>query len=89
MDTMERYNIQGSIEDVIDILYSAPMHRDLIPETMIVQCYSLPYCFSRLRNNDFCGIRDNHTVVEVVVSMRGRCKPQATLAFVDLKERVP
>ena len=37
MDTMERYKIQGSIEDVIDILDSAPMHRDLIPETMIVQ----------------------------------------------------
>ena len=37
MDTMERYKVQGSIEDVIDILDSAPMHRDLIPETMIVQ----------------------------------------------------
>ena len=37
MDTMERYKIQGSIEDAIDILDSAPMHRDLIPETMIVQ----------------------------------------------------
>ena len=37
MDTMERYKIQGSIEDVIDILDSAPMHRDLIPETMIGQ----------------------------------------------------
>ena len=37
MDTMERYKIQGSIEDVIGILDSAPMHRDLIPETMIVQ----------------------------------------------------
>lgn len=37
MDTMERYKIQRSIEDVIGILDSAPMHRDLIPETMIVQ----------------------------------------------------
>ena len=37
MDTMERYKIQESITDVIDILDSAPMHRDLIPETMIIQ----------------------------------------------------
>ena len=34
---MERYKIQRSIWDAIDILDSAPMHRDLIPETMIVQ----------------------------------------------------
>ena len=27
MDTMERYKIHGSIEDVIDILDSAPIHR--------------------------------------------------------------
>ena len=37
MDTMERYKIQESITDVIDILDSEPMHRDLIPETMIIQ----------------------------------------------------
>ena len=37
MDTMERYKIRKSIEDVIAILDSAPMNRDLIPETNIVQ----------------------------------------------------
>ena len=37
MDTMERYKIQESIADVISILDSAPMHRDLLPEKMIVQ----------------------------------------------------
>ena len=37
MDTMERYNIQESIKDVIAILDSAPIHRDLIPETNLVQ----------------------------------------------------
>ena len=37
MDTMERYKIQKSIEDVIGILDSAPIQPDLIPETNIVQ----------------------------------------------------
>ena len=37
MDTMERYKIRKSIEDVIAILDSAPMNQDLIPETNIVQ----------------------------------------------------
>ena len=34
---MERYKIRESIRDAIHILDSVPMHRDLIPETMIVQ----------------------------------------------------
>lgn len=37
MDTMEKYKIQNSIEDVIASLDSAPIHRDLISETNIVQ----------------------------------------------------
>ena len=37
MDTMESYKIQASIEDVIAILDSAPMHRDLMPEANLVQ----------------------------------------------------
>ena len=37
MDTMESYKIWASIEDVIPILDSAPMHRDLLPEKEIVQ----------------------------------------------------
>lgn len=37
MDTMERYKIRASIKDVIAILDSAPIHRDLIPETNLVQ----------------------------------------------------
>ena len=37
MDRMDRYKIQKSIEDVINILDSAPMRRDLILETEIVQ----------------------------------------------------
>ena len=37
MDTMERYKIQKSIEDVIGILDSAPIQRDMMPETNIVQ----------------------------------------------------
>ena len=30
MDTMERYKIQESLADVISILDSAPIHRDLV-----------------------------------------------------------
>ncbi len=37
MDTMERYKIRASIKDVIAILDSSPIHRDLIPETNLVQ----------------------------------------------------
>ena len=37
MDTMERYKIQESVADVISILDSAPMHRDLLPDKMTVQ----------------------------------------------------
>ena len=37
MDTMERYKIRASIKDVISILDSSPIHRDLIPETNLVQ----------------------------------------------------
>ena len=37
MDMMERYKIEASIEDVIAILDSAPIHRDLNPETNLVQ----------------------------------------------------
>ncbi len=37
MDTMERYKIQASIRDVIGILDSAPIRRDLMPETNLVQ----------------------------------------------------
>ena len=37
MDTMERYKIQESIKDVVSILDSAPIHRDLILETTLVQ----------------------------------------------------
>ena len=37
MDTMERYKIRASIKDVIAILDSAPIHRDLIPEANLVQ----------------------------------------------------
>ena len=37
MDTMERYRVQESIKDAIAILDSAPIHRDLIPETNLVQ----------------------------------------------------
>ena len=37
MDRMKRYKIRESIEDVIAILDSAPIHRDLIPETNLVQ----------------------------------------------------
>ena len=37
MDTMERYKIQESLADVISILDSAPMHRDLLPDKMTVQ----------------------------------------------------
>ena len=37
MDVMEKYKIQKSIEDVIDILDSAPIRRDLILETNVVQ----------------------------------------------------
>ncbi len=37
MDTMERYRIERSIEDVIAMLDSAPMHRDMLIEENIVQ----------------------------------------------------
>ena len=37
MDTMEIYKIQESVDDVIAILDSAPIHLDLVPETNIVQ----------------------------------------------------
>ena len=37
MDTMERYKIQASIKDVIAILDSVPIRRDLIPEANVVQ----------------------------------------------------
>ena len=37
MNTKERYKIQESIKDAVVILDSAPIHRDLISETMIVQ----------------------------------------------------
>ena len=37
MDTMDRYKIRASIEDVIAILDSAPIRRDLNPETNLVQ----------------------------------------------------
>ena len=37
MDTMERYKIQESLADVISILDSAPMHRDLLRDKMILQ----------------------------------------------------
>ena len=37
MDTMERYRVRQSIKDVITILDSAPVHRDLILETELVQ----------------------------------------------------
>ena len=37
MNTMDSYKIQESIRDVIAILDSAPIHRDLIPETNVVQ----------------------------------------------------
>ena len=37
MDTMERYKIEASVKDVIAILDSSPVHRDLIPETNLVQ----------------------------------------------------
>ena len=37
MDTMERYRIQVSIKEVIANLDSAPVRRDLIPETNVVQ----------------------------------------------------
>ena len=37
MDMMERYKIEASIEDVIAILDSAPIHRDLNPDTNLVQ----------------------------------------------------
>ncbi len=37
MDTMERYKIQHSIKDVIDILDSAPIRPDMIAETNLVQ----------------------------------------------------
>ena len=33
MDRMDRYKIQWSIEDVIAMRDSAPIHRDLVPET--------------------------------------------------------
>ena len=37
MNTMDRYKIQGSIKDAISIIDSAPIHRDLVPETNAVQ----------------------------------------------------
>ncbi|MXX93297.1 MAG: hypothetical protein F4Y63_07620 [Chloroflexi bacterium] len=37
MDRMERYKIEGSIKDVIAILDSAPMQRDMVPEVNSVQ----------------------------------------------------
>ena len=37
MDTMDRYKIQASIEDVISILDSSPIQRDWIAETNVVQ----------------------------------------------------
>lgn len=37
MDRMERYKIEGSINDVIAILDSAPMQRDMLPEANFVQ----------------------------------------------------
>lgn len=37
MDRMERYKIEGSIKDVIAILDSAPMQRDMVPEVNFVQ----------------------------------------------------
>ena len=37
MNTKERYKIQESIKDAVVILDSAPIHRDWISETMIVQ----------------------------------------------------
>ena len=37
MDTVERYKIRASIKDVIAILDSSPIHRDLMPETNLVQ----------------------------------------------------
>ena len=37
MDRMERYKIEGSIKDVIAILDSAPMQRDMVPEVNLVQ----------------------------------------------------
>ncbi len=37
MDTMERYKIESSVKDVIAILDSSPVHRDLIPETNLVK----------------------------------------------------
>ena len=37
MDTMERYKVQQSIKDVLDILDSAPTLRDVIAETNLVQ----------------------------------------------------
>ena len=37
MDTIERYKIQQSIKDVIDILDSAPIRPDMVDETNLVQ----------------------------------------------------
>ena len=37
MHRMERYKIEGSIKDVIAILDSAPMQRDMVPEVNFVQ----------------------------------------------------
>ena len=37
MDTMQRYKVRASVEDAIAILDSAPIRRDLIPETNLVQ----------------------------------------------------
>ena len=33
MDTIDRYKIQKSIEDVLGILDSAPIQPDMLPET--------------------------------------------------------
>ena len=37
MDRMERYKIEGSIKDVIAILDSAPIQRDMVPDVNFVQ----------------------------------------------------
>ena len=91
MDTMERYKIQGSIEDVIDILDSAPMHRDLIPETMIVQLTNrVPIAHLAIERGLKARIASVGGTTEPIHSLNGGCwiAGRGAWAFVPPQERL-
>ena len=86
MDTMERYKIQQSIKDVINILDSVPIYRDLIPETTIVQLTNrVPIAHIALERGLKALISDAGGVQERVHSLNwlhgelGRCDSDAAV----------